>query len=157
MKNFKFLSLSLLFVFALTLSSCNNAKKKNTETAQTEVKADPCKGCTQKCSDAEKAECEDVDVKDAKACCDDKAEKKACCGDAEKKACADKKACEGCKDGVKCDACKEKAECKSKCEGDKACESKCTSEADKKCCGDKSTEDKECESHKHEDGTEHSH
>lgn len=140
MKNVKFLSLSILLIFALTLSSCNNAKKKNTEIAQTEVKADPCKGCTQKCNDAEKAECADVDVKDAKACCGDKAEKKACCGDAEKKACQDKAT----------------TECKSKCSGDKACESKCADAAEKKCCGEVA-EKKECESHKHEDGTEHTH
>jgi len=155
MKNAKFLSLSLLLFFALSLSACNSAKKKDAQLANAEVTASACAGCSQACSAAEKAECADVHIKDAdkKTCCSDKtAEKKTCCSDkatdkktccsdkdGEKKACscdADKKSCEGCKDK---DAKACAGECGGECGGDKATACACSSDKAGKteCSGDK--------------------
>lgn len=109
MKNVKFLSVSLMLLFALSLSASNNIQKKNTEVAQSTVKASPCNGCVEKCDDTKKAACDDVAIKG------EKAEKKACCGDAEKKS---SEACKD-KDTKKCaTACDDKA--KKACSKDKA-------------------------------------
>lgn len=115
MKNIKLLSLSALILFALTLSSCNNTKKKATEAKSdtVEIVKSGCDGCTG---------------------CDDKAVKETGCGEEEvvtsncKSDSTHKEAC-----------CKEKAEkeCKTECKGDTACQSACEAKAEKKCCSDK--------------------
>ncbi len=92
MKNVKCLSLSLAFVFALSLSSCNFSAKSNAATTSTEVAENMAQndGCCKK----QKAKCEKKAEKDCKVKCEKaKAEcekAKAECTKAAKKECAEK-------------------------------------------------------------------
>lgn len=104
MKTLRLLSISLFFVFALSLVSCNSNKKKQGETAKTEVTSDT-KDCTHDCDGCKEKCHEDEDVAINK----------------------DEKCAEACKDSCN-HTCKKDSTCTKK---DEKCKKECKKKCDK--------------------------